>query len=288
MVNVDVVVFSHNHREFVGDALRGVFAQETSATVRVRIHDDASTDGTADMIRKIMLDCPFDWELKVAETNQYQFGSSFKYYFAVNTDADYVAFLDADDYWTHPGKLDAQIRLLNRLPQVSICHTAFRVLGKAGETHVLRPSGVYRAEIVPGHFLATPNFVGTLTVVVRRTSMPDKLPSGFDRLRGVDDYPIWALVSDGLFIGYLDTVTATYRIHGTNNFAGQEKEVQRRQTLDAMVWIANAVEPIRIGYWLDGITEFLKDPSFPTRVSLKLRQTAGLALRGLLPSRRSR
>ena len=220
------------------------------------MHDDASTDNTATIARKILEESGVNFDLVVAKKNRFSHGSSFKYEFALQSTSDFVAFLDADDFWTEPSKLQAQIDFLQADPSVSLCHTAFLGVDPRGNPISFRAKATYLQPKIDGHRLSEENFIGTLTVMVRRDAMPAKLPTGFDRLR-VDDYPLWALITDTAKIGFIDQVTACYRLHGKNNFASQPDELRSRQILDAMVWIANAVSPSHTMYWLEGIREFV-------------------------------
>jgi|AntAceMinimDraft_13_1070369.scaffolds.fasta_scaffold29308_1 glycosyltransferase involved in cell wall biosynthesis len=250
---VDVVVFSHNHEDFIEASLRGILAQVTSAKVKVRVHDDASSDGTVQRAESVLRNSGADWELRSAEINRYQFGSRFKYDFALESGPDYIAFLDADDFWIDPHKLEKQLRLMRSHHDVVLCHTAFEAINTLGNIQSFRPLDRYCAEVLPGNLLSETNFIGTLTVMVRRASLPLELPQGFDRLRGVDDYPIWAVITDGQRIGFVDEITARYRLHEHNNYAGQPQAVKNQQLLDALVWIANSVDALSSPLWLESI-----------------------------------
>ena len=49
---VTVVCISYNQGPYIRDALEGFLKQQTNFGVEVIVHDDASTDGTADIIRE--------------------------------------------------------------------------------------------------------------------------------------------------------------------------------------------------------------------------------------------
>ena len=51
-IMVSVCCLAYNQREFIRDALEGFVNQKTTFAYEVLIHDDASTDGTADVIRE--------------------------------------------------------------------------------------------------------------------------------------------------------------------------------------------------------------------------------------------
>ncbi len=248
METVDVVVFSHNHEEFIEEALRGIFEQETAANVRIRVHDDASDDETAKLARETLKDSPFESTLVIASENQYRGGSSFKWRFATTTDSDFVAFLDADDFWTNRHKLEKQLDLFRRNKSVALCHAGFMGLNLNGEWLDFRAQERFLAEILPGHYLSEENFIGTLSVMCRRSAMPDQLPEGFDSLK-IDDYPLWALVTNDSYIAFLDEIVGVYRIHDSNNFANLSHEIQRAHLLEAVRWISQSIEGPNVKLW---------------------------------------
>ena len=50
-VKVSVYCLAYNHEKYIGRALEGFVQQKTSFPFEVIVHDDASTDGTAAVIR---------------------------------------------------------------------------------------------------------------------------------------------------------------------------------------------------------------------------------------------
>lgn len=276
--SIDIVVFSHNHARFIEEALRSVFFQDTQAKLRLRVLDDASSDSTGQVIRRVLKECPIDHEFLELEKNHYRHGSSFKYLFSVDSSAEFIAFLDGDDYWVDPKKLDLQLQMLLNDPASALCHTGFEGISEAGKISSFRPRERYCQPIVPGTYLSEGNFIGTSTVMTRRSKMPDTLPAGFDVLRGVDDYPLWAIISDASYISFVDRVTTKYRIHDSNNFLSQPEVVRRTQTLLATVYIASVVSNESREDWLNQVRKLLEAPTFRTRLKRFLgdltRQTA--------------
>ncbi|RWP49171.1 glycosyltransferase [Mesorhizobium sp.] len=94
---VGVVITCHNYRDYVEDAIRSVLAQ-TYQKWHCVIVDDASTDGSADHIRRLLeaIDDP-RFSLLARSQNGGQL-ESFRDGFAAS-DSPFVAFLDADDIW---------------------------------------------------------------------------------------------------------------------------------------------------------------------------------------------
>lgn len=49
---VSICCITYNHEPYIRDAIEGFLMQKTNFPFEILIHDDASTDGTADIIRE--------------------------------------------------------------------------------------------------------------------------------------------------------------------------------------------------------------------------------------------
>ena len=49
---VSVVCNTYNHVNYIRQCLDGFLIQETNFPIEILVHDDASTDGTADIVRE--------------------------------------------------------------------------------------------------------------------------------------------------------------------------------------------------------------------------------------------
>ena len=55
---VSILCTTYNHEAFIREALEGFLAQRTSFPFEVVVHDDASKDRTADIIREVAAQHP--------------------------------------------------------------------------------------------------------------------------------------------------------------------------------------------------------------------------------------
>ena len=113
-----------NHEKYIRDALEGFVKQKTDFCFVVIVHDDASTDKTAEIIREYERLYP-DIIKPIYETeNQWskRDGSLFRALRnAIPQSARYVALCEGDDYWTDPGKLQKQVDFLEKNPDYTMC-----------------------------------------------------------------------------------------------------------------------------------------------------------------------
>ncbi len=121
-IKVSVVCNAYNHELYIRDALDGFLMQKTSFPFEVLIHDDASTDNTAAIIREYEEKYPDIIKPIYQTENQYSKGLEFIAKFQYSrVKGKYVAFCEGDDYWTDPLKLQKQYDIMEQHPEVDIC-----------------------------------------------------------------------------------------------------------------------------------------------------------------------
>ena len=111
--------------------------QKTNFPFEVLVHDDASTDKSADIIREYEAKYPEIIKPIYQTENQYSKGRGAPRIFQEpRIKGKYVAFCEGDDYWTDPLKLQKQYDAMEAHPEVDMCaHAAVVVKGDSGEEH---------------------------------------------------------------------------------------------------------------------------------------------------------
>lgn len=165
---VTVVCVTFNHADYIRDALEGFVAQQAPWRIEVLVHDDASTDGTADIVREYERRYP-DLIRGVYQTeNQYSKGVDIpKTFLHPLVRGRYVALCEGDDYWTDPHKLEKQVAVLEAHPEADICaHRALRIRGGRPCGHV---APAWRDRLIPAErvILGGGNFVATASLLCR-------------------------------------------------------------------------------------------------------------------------
>jgi len=126
---VSICTITYNHEPFIGQCMDGVLMQKTSFPVEFLIHDDASTDDTAKIIREYETRHPDVVKAIYQTENQWSKGVQIwsKYLFP-KARGKYIALCDGDDYWTDPLKLQKQVDFLETHPDYTICGGKYRTL----------------------------------------------------------------------------------------------------------------------------------------------------------------
>jgi len=100
--------------------------QKTNFPVEILIHDDASTDGTADIIREYEAQYPDIIKPIYQTENQYSKGIKIsQVYQFPRAKGKYIALCEGDDYWIDPYKLQKQVDFLEANPEYGMVHTDF-------------------------------------------------------------------------------------------------------------------------------------------------------------------
>lgn len=112
---VSICCITFNHERYIEDTLKGFLTQNTNFSFEILIHDDASTDCTADIIHKYRDRYPKLIKPIIQTENQYSKGKrpnvEFNY---PRARGKYIALCEGDDYWIDPMKLQKQVEFLEK------------------------------------------------------------------------------------------------------------------------------------------------------------------------------
>jgi len=213
-VRLSVFCLTYNHAKYIRQALDGFVGQKTDFRYEILIHDDASTDGTAEIVKDYVarypgLFVPF-YEVK----NQYTRGGSYLVrYFSPAARGEYVALCEGDDYWTDALKLQRQVDWLDAHPKSNVCFHPVRVHYEGCDI----PDSVFpSSNHAPSEFtfsrLLDWNFIQTNSVVYRwqLKGREQDMPVG---IKPGDWYFHLLHAEGGGEIGFIPQVMSVYRRH---------------------------------------------------------------------------
>lgn len=119
---VSIICTTYNHEPFIRQCLDGFIMQKTDFSFEVLIHDDASTDNTANIIREYETEYPDIIKPIYQTKNQYSKGVKIGIsYLYPRARGKYIAECEGDDYWTDSFKLQKQVDFLEANPEIVLC-----------------------------------------------------------------------------------------------------------------------------------------------------------------------
>ncbi len=215
---VSICCVTYNHEKFIRQTLESFLMQKTNFSFEIIIHDDASTDNTAEIIKEYEKKYPDIVKPIYQIENQFSKGKSIsKTYNFPRIKGEYVALCEGDDYWTDPLKLQKQVDFLDANPDFSVCFHSVRVFFEDGSIpDKIFPAKelIFNKDILNIEDLLRHNFIQTNSVVYRwrfndKESIFDLFPENI--MPG--DYFLHLLHAQKGKIKFIDEVMADYRRH---------------------------------------------------------------------------
>jgi glycosyltransferase involved in cell wall biosynthesis len=129
---LSICCITYNHVNYIRDCIEGFILQKTDFPIEILIFDDASTDGTQDIIKEyssnysniiIFLQAENQWKKQKYGLTNYLFPAS---------KGKYIAICEGDDYWTDPFKLQKQVDFLEINSDYNLCYHEVRILSDKG------------------------------------------------------------------------------------------------------------------------------------------------------------
>lgn len=231
MVAIECMVF--NHEPYIRQCLEGFIMQKTNFRFVAIVHDDASTDSSASIIREYEQRYPNIIHAIYETQNQYSKHDESLSRIMLNavrgTDAKYIAICEGDDYWTDPLKLQKQVDYLEGHPEVSLVYTGFNNVNEKS-IPIVRPYYEFlRKHSKSGdifHQLIYRNFIMNLTVCfrsdirMRNTYINNPVP--------FYDYGLFLAASIHSKIKYFPEIMGNYRQTPGSLITSHKSEVNKK------------------------------------------------------------
>ncbi|MBU2260231.1 glycosyltransferase, partial [Patescibacteria group bacterium] len=214
---VSICCITYNHEKYIEEAIESFLMQKVNFPIEIIIHDDASTDGTQEIIKKYTNRdkriVPVLRQENIKSTGVIMMPIVLKY-----ARGKYVAICEGDDFWTDPYKLQKQFDLMEDNPEYSACCHAVQKSYYKNK----KASGVYRQAKKDKVFLPEEWF--------KLTSMQTSL---FFRREYINKLPDWVvnapiggvvlrlfLSQQGKF-AYINQIMSSYRVEVPNGWTQQ-------------------------------------------------------------------
>ncbi len=208
---VSILCLTYNHKKFIKQAVNSFLMQKTDFDFEILIHDDASTDGTVDILKEYKAKYPEKVRIVLSKKNKYRQGERglfFKYLIPLAR-GKFIATCEGDDYFTNKNKIQYQVDYMRENPGCTVCfHSTLFRYDSSEEGAYIHPD----RSIVDIHSqkdLLTRNFMHTSSVLYRKINY-NRLTKKNVFLADWYLHLYHALQGE---IGFIDKTMSVYRKH---------------------------------------------------------------------------
>lgn len=224
-IEVSVLCTTYNQAPYVAHMMEGIMRQETSFGYEVLVHDDASTDGTLEVLDGYKERLGNTLRLFTEERNRFAEYSSRGYFsslLAPEARGTYVALCEGDDYWCDPHKLQRQYEYMQAHPQCTLCvHNALRVDSSTGQETDVMGLGDLTHDVDADQLIFAwhiPSAPPAASRFVRKSSLATYARSWvFDKPAG--DFPLAVYLADCGYVHHEPFVGSVYRFGVSGSYS---------------------------------------------------------------------
>lgn len=245
-IMVSICCLVYNHEKYLRRCLDGFIMQKTNFKYEVLIHDDASTDDSAKIIKEYAEKYPDIIKPIFQKENQYSKGIkvSMQYQYP-RAKGKYIAFCEGDDYWIDENKLQIQYDIMNKYNNVSICvHNVLKINEKGkkirGEKFppvsynqgIIEKQQFMEAGLIKGKWLfqTSSYFYRTSNIIELLNEKPD-----FIEVSMIGDLPLFLFMLTRGDIYYIDRDMSNYRVNSCSSVMAEYTKNKRKQFFKAQL-----------------------------------------------------
>jgi glycosyltransferase involved in cell wall biosynthesis len=244
---VSVLMLAFNHGKFIAEAIEGVLEQECTFPIELIVAEDCSTDDTLEIAKHYQRLHPTVIRIVSGDANV---GMMRNFHRGLSQcRGEFVAFCEGDDWWINPRKLEMQVEIMRRDPDIGMVHGNFRNSVVVGGKWIVQDIAVHDGK--DSNDLSGEMFgvllnnlkVRTCTVICRKSILNEFQRSKLGNPAYVaGDLPMALYISSRSRVGYVADVVSVYRI--SPNSATRSSFPSRVRFLQGITNIYDDVESL--------------------------------------------
>lgn len=232
-VEVSIICNTYNQVDYIETAIDSFLKQHTDFKYEIIVHDDASTDGTTEILKHYEYEYPNHISVIYEKENKHSRGISvWMDIIEKHVKGKYIALCEGDDFWIDDNKLQLQYEALEEHKECDMCACWGCTVTEDGlrEISQIRPhkeSGILDIKEV---ILGGGQYLATAGLFSRREMYFDMLGMGFldyaQQIRGA--------LKSGIY--YIDRKMVAYRRYSkgswTNRVLKNDNELKKQWKKD--------------------------------------------------------
>lgn len=209
---LSVFCLTYNHVNYIKRTIESFLVQNTSFEFDIFIFDDASNDGTSEIIRHYTQMYPKKIKSYISEKNTYRDKNRteiLNQLFDLYLDGKYVAWCEGDDYWIDKNKLQKQVEFLENNPECVMVAHAHKIWDSVNKTWSVKKIKEKNGYLTNEEVILQPQGnLATASLVMKRDVF--LMQGGFPRC-DVLDFPMQLNAISKGRIYYMSDIMSVYR-----------------------------------------------------------------------------
>lgn len=236
-VNIDlpqvtIVVLTYKHEHFIAECLQSVLRQKGRFRMRVIIIDDASPDGTAQIVKSCISDKRDDRIDIEFHANQQNAGvvANLATAMRLAEGCEYLTFCEGDDFWSSENRIQEHIDFLRSRPESVMSFNSIELCAADGSSRkVFADHANLVDDGIDGFHLTENNLIGNFSACFYRGALVNVIPQEMFQLYTVDWLFNLYCAQFGT-IAHLKKPLSVYRQHGGGEWSAR-RDVDKITTL---------------------------------------------------------
>lgn len=214
-MDVTTLILTYNNEATIEKCLESVIGQKGNFSHNIVLWDNASQDNTVVIASHILKSHSIEYEIIVAEKNEFISGSGYVLKAIERCSGDLISFIDGDDLWISELKLQIQFEFLQNHQEVALISSRAEVVDSMTAELLYVWPEIEQCGLKNLSDLVKENIIVNSSVMCRRTAISFHNPNlrEFYKSQRIKDLPLWLTsIRDGLF--YVDSlVTTRYQLN---------------------------------------------------------------------------
>lgn len=240
-IMVSIVCLVYNHEKYVAKMLDSLINQKTEFKYEIIIHDDASTDNTANIIRK------YEAEYRELVLPIYQTENQYSKMVKIENEiifpkvrGKYIAFCEGDDFWTDTYRIANQVRIMEE----NTC------VASIGRVNIVNEDGEWTGDFFPRDRELKPGLISgidfvsyvldTRTINLQQFQISGLMVNGlvyksymnenpsYAKISLVGDFPLFLYIGTKGSVYYVDKIYSCYRTGALGGWNVRNSDINRK------------------------------------------------------------
>jgi len=212
---VSILIPVYNTAGFIYDSVKSA-CNQTHRNLQILIMDDASSDDSLAIIRKII-----DNRIEIYESSA-NMGQAFQMNLGIQkSKGEYICIMHADDIM-HPEKIERQISFFSNDTSLGVCGSNVKVFGQQEAIYTYP----YSDKDCKDALLTSVPFAHP-AVIIKKAVLNGLNPVYNPNMAAAEDYDLWVRLADKTKFANVQEVLLNYRIHDKQlSKTAKEKEIK--------------------------------------------------------------